>query len=633
MAQESREQSNDTIFEDAVNSLRRGDKARAKELLTLLLKANQTNPVYWIWLSAASDTQKERIYCLQTALKLDPENATAKRGLILLGALRPDDTIKPFPISQRRAWEEKLLLKHEKPRERGFKAFVKSPVARLAGLAVIGLVLVGAVVFGFILPRQANFIISDTNTPGPSPTFTATPTVFGATAIPTQVFTGPTPLSAFLDATYTPTALYVVTPRSAGAVDQYRIAQDAYKKGDWDAFILNMELVKDVEPDRADVYYYIGEAYRFKGDAANAARSYNEAIDVDPNFGPAYLGLARVRLMSNPRLDAESLFTDAIERDPNFGEAYLERARFYISHEEYEKALEDLALAEQLLPGSPEVYLSYARAYNEMDDLDKALEYAQKAYAADIVNMPTYRLLGELYIQKEDYVNAVEALRLYTTYETEDATGFAMLSQVYYLTGEYQNAVDAFNSATNINPNGLRKYYIYRGLSYVELGNGDEAVKDMEVAVDEDDQSFEARLGYARAFYLDEKFGTAFLQIEVVHSLAKTDEQKALEYYWRAKIQEKREDVVDAIKYWQALLKLDEEVMTADMRTEAEGRIKELVPPSQTPEPSSTPRGGASTRTPTSGTTTPNSGKTPTPSRTPTPGKTPTRTPTVTPTP
>jgi hypothetical protein len=72
-------------------------RSRAKELLTLLLKTDQNNPTYWIWLSAAVDAPKERIYCLQTALKLDPENGTAKRGLILLGALAPDETVPAVP--------------------------------------------------------------------------------------------------------------------------------------------------------------------------------------------------------------------------------------------------------------------------------------------------------------------------------------------------------------------------------------------------------------------------------------------------------------------------------------------------------------------------------------------------------
>ena len=167
----------DKIFQDAVDALRRGDKPRAKELLTLLLKTDQNNSTYWVWLSAAVDNTKERIYCLQTALKLNPENGTAKRGLILLGALTPDETVQPFPMNRPRAWEEKLLLANERPKERGLRAIVKSPVTRLMGVLVIGVGLCSAVLFGFVLPRR-NFIApTQTNTPGPSPTFTATPTL------------------------------------------------------------------------------------------------------------------------------------------------------------------------------------------------------------------------------------------------------------------------------------------------------------------------------------------------------------------------------------------------------------------------------------------------------------------------
>ena len=63
----------DTMFEDAVDALKQGDHARAKDILTRLLKADQNNATYWVWMSAAVETTKERIYCLETALKLDPE--------------------------------------------------------------------------------------------------------------------------------------------------------------------------------------------------------------------------------------------------------------------------------------------------------------------------------------------------------------------------------------------------------------------------------------------------------------------------------------------------------------------------------------------------------------------------------
>ena len=94
----------DVVFQEAVDALREGNKTKARELLTGLLKTDQNNVEYWIWMSALVDTPKERIYCLQTALKLDPENVTVKRGLILHGALPADETIQPFPVNRPRAW-------------------------------------------------------------------------------------------------------------------------------------------------------------------------------------------------------------------------------------------------------------------------------------------------------------------------------------------------------------------------------------------------------------------------------------------------------------------------------------------------------------------------------------------------
>lgn len=626
MTGELKEQNNETVFQEAVNALRRGDKPRAKELLTLLLKTNQNNANYWIWLSAAMETTKERVYCLETALKLDPENGTAKRGLILLGALPPDDSIQPFPMNRPRAWEEKLLLAHEKPKERGLRVVLRHPILRLGALSVIGIGLCIAIYFGVILPRSGTAEVAPTNTAGPSPTFTATPTFFGATAIPTQVFSGPTPLSAFLAQTYTPTPLYVNTPRSAAAIDQFRIAREAYENGEWDVFINNMLLLEPLEPDSADIPYYIGEAYRFKGDNSRARSYYNKAIDIDPNFAPPYLGLARVELDNNANSRrAEGFFEDAIDRDPNFGEIYLERARWLTTRGDIEEALTDLELAERILPGSPEVYLAYANAYLAQDDREQALEYAQKAYAADVLNLPTYKLLGDLYLENEDYVNAAEALRLYTTYQTDDASGFGKLGQTYYFLGEYQNAINAINSGAELNPRGMLPYIGYRGLSHLALGNFAEAEEDLADAVDEEAENYEFRLGYAQALYGVEKFGTAFLQIEVVRSLEENDEQKALELYWRAKIQEQRNDIRDAIKSWQDLLELDGDAMTPEMRAEAESRVSELVPPTITPTATRTPRGGASTSTPTVAATTRASA---TPTRTPTPGKTPSITPT-----
>jgi tetratricopeptide (TPR) repeat protein len=599
----------DTMFQEAVEALRRGDKARAKEQLTLLLKAEQTNPIYWIWMSAAVDTAKERLYCLQTALKLDPENATAKRGLIMLGALPPDENIQPFSLNRPRAWEQKLLLAHELPRPKGIRAITSNPAARLAGVVVLGVVVCAAVVFGFMLPRSTLIALGPSNTPGPSPTFTATPTFLNATAQPSPTFIGPTPLWMFLPATYTPTPLYVNTPRAPQSSDQFRAARTAYEQGNWDEFITGMELISTLEPDAADIYYYIGEAYRMKGDAGNAIEACNHALEIDPDFGPPYLCLARARLLQEPNANVETLLDFAVERDPNFGEVYLERARYFLSRNDPEAALVDLDRANDRLPDSPEVYLTYAQAYMALEDLEQALEAAEKANELDQTSLPSYLLLGELYVADGQYQEAIEALVIYTNYEREDSRALAMIGQSYFELEEYDLVVQYLDAAFQLNPSGLRRYSAYRGLAHLELGNADQAVTDLERAFAVDDENFDINLGLARAYYLQEKFGNAFLRIESMESLAETDEQTALIHYWRALIQEERGQAEDAIAEWEALLDMDEDAMTTEMRAEAEEHLRTIVTPTNTPRPVTR------TVTPTRPTRT----VTPTRTRTPTP--------------
>src|SRR3990172_8669872 len=54
------------------------DKGR---LLTRLLRADSSVVDYWIWLSSVVESRREKVYCLESALKLDPTNRGVLRGL------------------------------------------------------------------------------------------------------------------------------------------------------------------------------------------------------------------------------------------------------------------------------------------------------------------------------------------------------------------------------------------------------------------------------------------------------------------------------------------------------------------------------------------------------------------------
>ena len=76
---------------EAIAAARAGDRSHARELLSKLLRADSANPEYWIWMSSVVDSEREKIYCLESALKLDPSNRAALRGLVILGARNPEE--------------------------------------------------------------------------------------------------------------------------------------------------------------------------------------------------------------------------------------------------------------------------------------------------------------------------------------------------------------------------------------------------------------------------------------------------------------------------------------------------------------------------------------------------------------
>ncbi len=206
--------SEDVMFNQALEALQQGQRGRARDLLTRLLRADQGNPRYWLWLSATVDTRREQIYCLQTALRLDPSNRAARQGLVLLGAL-PAQDVTPAPL-HRREWRVPLFEVHQ---PNAWERTWANPWTRLAALVLAIALLCTATVVGFYVQsaRQRPVVVRiPTNTPGPTPTFTFTPTAINETPRPTVTLpptpSGPLPLWMLLEATYTPTPRYVNTP-------------------------------------------------------------------------------------------------------------------------------------------------------------------------------------------------------------------------------------------------------------------------------------------------------------------------------------------------------------------------------------------------------------------------------------
>ena len=75
-----------SMFDDAVQAIRMGDREEGRRLLEEVLETDENNQEVWLWLTAVVDTDEDREVCLENVLALNPNNALAKRSLDALRA-------------------------------------------------------------------------------------------------------------------------------------------------------------------------------------------------------------------------------------------------------------------------------------------------------------------------------------------------------------------------------------------------------------------------------------------------------------------------------------------------------------------------------------------------------------------
>ena len=613
----------DTIFQEAMSAIQAGEKHRARDLLTRLIKTNPNNAQYWMWMSAVVESNRELVFCLNETLKRDPQNVTARRGLIIQGELPPDPNLAIPANLQRRNWETQYFAHQEIPGQ--LPGLSKTRLALTIGGVLILVVVIVVVVWGYNrqeVPAFIRWIQKYT----PQPTSNVTEEIPTATQVDTTT-PQPTGPAAFVLITATPTALYVSTPHPR--TESYRSALAAFQRADWNgmANYLQQAIKEDSQPD---LYYLLGEAYRMLEKPADALQAYNEAIKMDPRFAPPYLGLAQLLQTTSPsQMTAiRTNLEKAIALDPNFLEAYLDLAALLIDQEDPQSAMTVLDEAAQVNPVSPAVKILQARASLALDLPEQALVFARQANQLDPGSLESYLTLAEIYRANDNLSASIAPLEIYTRYQTQDALALAWLGQAYAAQGDNKDALSTVNQAVALDSNSL-DIRLIRAFIYIDLKEPSKARDDLNTANKIKANVFQVYFGLGRVALLDGDEFEAWRSLTLALRLAKTDQEYVQTYYWRALALEGMNQVSAAIADWTEVDILKGVSLTAVQRQTASQHLQNLAASATPPTPTSL---NTQTQTPTP---TPTATKTATATATSTltPTATATRTSTVTPTP
>jgi tetratricopeptide (TPR) repeat protein len=566
--------SKEQMLQEAVQAGQSGELARARELLLKLLQIDNREPLYWLLMSTAVESREERIYCLHNVLFLDPENSAAIHDLELLGAEIPQADTPALVPDEQTDWQTteiaapKVRKRKTKPKEEPW-----SPSWIVASLG-IGLVVI---LLGYYAATQGMLpgLLENTDTPagtgtqvvivenGPSPTPRVTAT--------RQLEITPRSPQELLVATYTPTPVYVGTPHAESAAFQQGMT--AFQRGDWAAAAAAFGDYLASNPQSADAAYYLGESRLGLGDAALAQAAFSQAIASDPQFAPGYLGRARAaRLLQSSEASILTDLNTALLLDPSLIAAYLERADFNLSRANPVEALEDVADAQERDSDNALVYYQKARVYLAQLNYASALEASQQAYDMDLTLLANYVVLAEAHVGLGENQAAIDILQDYLAFEGEDGLGWELLGVSFHAEGDEELAQDAFARALSLDPN-LPRAAFYRGQQELANGQNEAALGDFRVAVMAISDWFEARIFLAQAHLATGNPSGAFFEINASSPLAKTDEQRAMLFYWRATALEALGEPQNARPDWQSLLNLPASAVPAEWRATAQAKL------------------------------------------------------------
>jgi len=638
---------------EALAAARAGNRVRARSLLTKLLKTDSSEVDYWIWMSSVVESRREKIYCLESALKLDPTNRAVLRGLTLMGARAPN--------------EAELAAATKIPRRQIAAVATGASVGggirlprlpfRIMAYALGAVVVLFAVGFAvrtvipLFGPRQMSVAPTlppqtalATSTPS-TPTMTATniPATLRVqrTAIPTEL--AQTPLAFFVMHTPTPTAVVGITPHAA--YEAYSSGLRALERGNYEQAEGFFNQVLDLDNSLSDVHYFKGEArrlYAMSDEGADdrssllggAIQSFDNAILRDSEYAPAYLGRGRALLEraiireGRDGIDGQDLpadFERAIEIDPTFVQAYLAQGEFYRSVTLWRALEEAMQVAVDSGLRDPKIYILLGEAQLNRLEYDAALDSAIQGSGADHNDLTGYFILGRTFVRLELYEQALQPLLTYVAYQGDDHRAWSDLGRTQLELEDLPGAAFSLNQAMEIKPD-YSPAFIGRGWLNLELGEYQSGLNDFNKALQFGQETFEMYLGLGHAYFLLGDLQEGLNQASTAMELAALandceilDRDISRGYHLRAIIAEASDELTDyAIQNWEWILGL--ECPDPIIRKIAEEHL--LILTGEIPIPSPT-----ASRTP---------GPTPTPSITPpqtaTPAQTQTPTPTPTPT-
>jgi tetratricopeptide (TPR) repeat protein len=367
----------------------------------------------------------------------------------------------------------------------------------------------------------------------------------------------------------------------------FNMGVQALDRGSYEQAIEYLSDFIESEPTALDAKYYRALAYLWNGDPETARDEFLRIIDRDETFAPAYVGLAQAWLVINPDWVVGDELYKAVSMAPDFIDGHLARADYRLKRNIPEGVVNDAEAVLAINPDNGMAHYYLASAYLLLEEPTEALDAAKRAQELDPTILENYFVLGQAMIENDMLVDALSPLQTYLDFVDDNGMAWYLNGRARQAAGDHPGALGDLETALELREDLLEIYY-YSGLSYMAMGDIENGLDQLRIAGEAFPSWFDVQVALTEAYFQNEDYKNANNTIIEARPSAKTDQQLAVFFYWRAYTFEMMGYSEQAEMDWNALLDLPQGSVPQTLSAAAVTHLRNLAATSTAPFPTPT---------------------------------------------
>ena len=233
----------------------------------------------------------------------------------------------------------------------------------------------------------------------------------------------------------------------------YQQGVDCYNKGDLAeaAKFYNQAIEKN--DSYAAPYTGLGWIYNDQGQFSKAIECFQKSISLYDGFAVPYNGLSYAYNFSNDYNKAIEYGNKAVQLDPKYAAAWNNIGFAYNNLGNYNKAVEYYNKAIAIAPNDEVPLANLGTVYFKQKQYSKAMEYYQKSIQINSNHSNVWYHMGHIYGENKEIDKAIESYKKATTLDPKNVRAWTMMGYLYNSQKKYDDAKKCFKKALKLNPN------------------------------------------------------------------------------------------------------------------------------------------------------------------------------------